>query len=86
MTNNLINIKINNQNGTIVIPKKIRQTLHISDSVILEIRDNELIIRPVVSSLDSVFGSVKPLTTKYSDQQIKEIIRKEKSQKLVQEF
>jgi AbrB family looped-hinge helix DNA binding protein len=86
MTNNLINLKINNQNGTIIIPKKIRQTLHISDSVILEIRDNELVIRPVANSLDNVFGSVKPLKVKYSDEEIKEIVRKEKAQKLINEL
>ncbi len=85
MTNNLINLKINNQNGTIVIPKKVRQTLHISDSVIMEIRDNELVLRPVVSDLNAVFGSVQPLSKKYSDQEIKAIIRKEKTEKLIKE-
>jgi bifunctional DNA-binding transcriptional regulator/antitoxin component of YhaV-PrlF toxin-antitoxin module len=85
MTKNIITLKINNTNGTIIIPKKIRDSLNFNSILLAEVVNNELVIRSTKNDLEKVFGSVKPLKAKYTDSQIKEMIRKEQTARLISE-
>ena len=75
----MILVNVNPRNGTLVIPKKIRQQLGIGNKVKIEIALNKLTIEPAEADLKSLFNHInKTKLPKLSDEEIAESLEEYK--------
>ena len=75
----MILVNVNPRNGTLVIPKKIRQQLGIGNKVKIEIALNKLTIEPAEADLKSLFNHInKNKLPKLSDEEIAESLEEYK--------
>lgn len=70
-------LKVNTKNGTVVIPKKARVALGISDTVILSVIDNKPELKIPKYSVEDVLYNLKPTSSvkQFTDQELQDAIK-----------
>jgi AbrB family looped-hinge helix DNA binding protein len=71
-----LNLKVNSKNGTVVIPKQVRERFNIKDSLMLVVSDEKLEILSNKYTADEVLDVLPPLESKqkFSDQDFKKAV------------
>lgn len=63
-------IKVNQKNGTMVIPLAVRKKLNISHSVKLSIENDKIVLAPLVDDIETFFTNSTPFNRFISDKEI----------------
>lgn len=82
MTSFVIPAKVT-KNGTFTMPARIRDLLGIEDTFLFEIKENKVTIKPKKLTLQSTFGSIKPLKEGMSIEQAIRLAKEEKAERTI---